>query len=141
MPAFERLTSLFYDRVKDDELLASVFAHMSGEHAQRVAWFIAEVFGGPKTYSEQRGGHATMVRQHLGRGLTEAQRVRWTRLLCDCADEAGLPTDPEFRSAFVSYLEWGSRIAVLNSQPGEEPPVEQPMPKWGWGEPGGPWKP
>ena len=60
-----------------------------------------------------------MVRQHLGRGLTEAQRVRWTRLLCDCADEAGLPTDPEFRSAFVSYLEWGSRIAVLNSQPGE----------------------
>ena len=141
MPAFERLTSLFYGRVKDDELLAPVFAHMNAEHAQRVAWFIAEVFGGPKTYSEQRGGHATMVRQHLGRGLTEAQRLRWTRLLCDCADEAGLPTDPEFRSAFVSYLEWGSRIAVVNSQPGEDPVTDQPMPKWGWGEPGGPWKP
>jgi hemoglobin len=141
MPAFERLTSLFYGRVKDDELLAPVFAHMNAEHAQRVAWFIAEVFGGPNTYSDQRGGHATMVRQHLGRGLTEQQRVRWTRLLCDCADEAGLPADPEFRSAFVAYLEWGSRIAVVNSQPGEEPVVEQPMPKWGWGEPGGPWKP
>lgn len=141
MPAFERLTALFYSRVKDDALLAPVFAHMNAEHAQRVAWFIAEVFGGPRTYSEQRGGHATMVRQHLGRGLTEAQRKQWTRLLCDCADEAGLPTDPEFRSAFIGYLEWGSRIAVLNSQPGESPVTDQPMPKWGWGEPGGPWKP
>ena len=81
-----------------------------------------------------------MVRQHLGRGLTEAQRVRWTRLLCDCADEAGLPTDPEFRSAFVAYLEWGSRIAVLNSQPGENPTTEQPMPRWGWGEVKGPYQ-
>jgi hemoglobin len=141
MPAFERLTSIFYGRVKDDPILAPVFSHMNAEHAQRVAWFIAEVFGGPKTYSEARGGHATMVRQHLGRGLTEAQRVRWTRLLCDCADEAGLPTDPEFRSAFVAYLEWGSRIAVLNSQPGEDPTVDQPMPRWGWGEAGGPYKP
>ena len=140
-PAFERLTSIFYSRVKDDPVLAPVFAHMNDEHAQRVAWFIAEVFGGPTRYSEQRGGHATMVRQHLGRGLAEAQRVRWTRLLCDCADEAGLPTDPEFRSAFVSYLEWGSRIAVLNSQPGESPVTDQPMPRWGWGEAKGPYVP
>ncbi len=30
----------------------------------------------------------------------------------------GLPDDPEFRSAFAAYIEWGTRIAVTNSQPG-----------------------
>jgi hemoglobin len=30
---------------------------------------------------------------------------------------------------------------VLNSQPGEDPTVDQPMPRWGWGEAGGPYKP
>jgi hypothetical protein len=27
------------------------------------------------------------------------------------------PSDPEFASALVSYLEWGTRLAVINSQP------------------------
>jgi hemoglobin len=34
------------------------------------------VFGGPKTYSETLGGHPNMVRHHLGKMLTEAQRRR-----------------------------------------------------------------
>ena len=34
----------------------------------------------------------------------------------------------------------GSRIAVLNSQPGENPTTEQPMPRWGWGEVKGPYQ-
>jgi hypothetical protein len=45
---------------------------------------------------------------------------------------AGRPTDPEFRAAFVSYLEWGSRIAVENSTPGATPPVHMPVPRWSW---------
>lgn len=141
MPAFERLTSLFYARVKEDPILAPVFAHMDSDHPQRVAHFIAEVFGGPAQYSEERGGHAAMVRRHLDRRLTEQQRVRWVHLLCECADEAGLPVDPEFRSAFVAYIEWGTRIAVLNSNPESSSPPgdDAPMPKWGWGEVGGPY--
>ena len=59
-----------------------------------------------------------MIGRHLGRALTETQRKRWLDLLLECADEVGLPSDPEFRSAFVAYLEWGTRLAVLNSQPG-----------------------
>jgi hypothetical protein len=49
-----------------------------------------------------------------------------------CADEAGLPADPEFRAAFVSYLEWGSRIALENSTPGAAPPPHMPVPHWTW---------
>ena len=59
----------------------------------------------------------------------------------DSADEAGLPSDPEFRSAFVGYIEWGTRLAVINSQPGAEPGLDEPMPHWGWGETKGPWQP
>ena len=45
-----------------------------------------------------------------------------------------LPADPEFRSAFVAYIEWGSRIGLANSQPGAVPPPVAPVPRWGWGE-------
>jgi hemoglobin len=141
MPALEQLTSLFYSRVPSDPSLAPVFANMSPEHAQRVAEFLAEVFGGPTTYSAQRGGHPEMIRHHLSRSLTQQQRRRWVELLLSCSDELGLPDDPEFRSAFVAYLEWGTRLAVLNSTPGAMVTEEAPMPRWGWGEVGGPYLP
>jgi hypothetical protein len=41
----------------------------------------------------------------------------------------GVPGDPEFRSALVAYLEWGTRLAVMNSQPGADVNSEAPMPK------------
>ena len=77
----------------------------------------------------------------LKNSLAEPQRRRWIELLLDCADEVGLPADPEFRSAFVAYLEWGSRLAVINSQPGAAADESAPMPHWGWGEPKGPYQP
>ena len=139
LPALERLTTHFYDRVSRDPLLAPVFAHMDGEHPRHVALFLAEVLRGPEGYTVERGGHATMLSHHLGKHLTPAQRTRWVALLLECADEVALPDDPEFRSAFVAYLEWGSRLALINSQDGAAPVLEQPMPKWGWGEVGGPY--
>lgn len=142
MAAFERLTSIFYDRVKADAVLAPVFREMDAGHPVHVAHFIAEVFGGPSRYSEERGGHLAMIRRHLQRSLTEEQRRRWVQLLGECADEAELPADPEFRSAFVGYIEWGTRIAVINSQPDAAVAVGEaaPMPRWGWGETGGPYQ-
>ena len=41
-------------------------------------------------------------------------------LIAECADEAGMPGDPECRSAFVAYIEWGSHLAVINLQPGAQ---------------------
>jgi truncated hemoglobin YjbI len=133
-PALSRLTQVFYDRVRADPLLGPVFAEMSPHHPEYVALWLGEVFGGPPAYSELRGGYAHMLGRHLGRALTEEQRARWAQLIAGAADEAGLPADPEFRSAFVAYVEWGSRIALANSQPGAEPPPRAPVPRWGWGE-------
>lgn len=139
--ALEKLTTVFYDKVFRDPLLQPVFAQMGAEHPKHVAAFIGEVFGGPADYSRGHGGHAGMISKHLGKHLTQEQRKRWMDLLLASADEIGMPSDPEFRSAFVSYIEWGSRLAVINSQPGVPPaPATSPMPKWGWGEVGGPYQ-
>lgn len=141
--ALEKLTALFYSKVLQDEILNPVFKNMSPEHSKHVAHFIAEVFGGPKLYSEGDGGsHAGMVAHHIGKMLDETKRKRWIQLLLETADAVGLPDDPEFRSAIVGYLEWGSRIAVINSQTQENVIDEKaPMPTWGWGETGGPYVP
>ena len=132
--AFERLTEVFYAKVREDALLEPVFRGMDEHHPQHVALWLAEVFGGPSRYTEERGGYPHMLAKHRDRGLAEEQRRRWVSLLCDAADDVGLPADPEFRSAFVAYIEWGTRLAVANSQPGAEPPPEAPGPRWGWGE-------
>jgi hemoglobin len=137
--ALERLLRVFYERVPGDPIVGPLFANMDPEHARHVSAFIGEVFGGPKRYSAEHGGHPNMVRHHLGRMLTDAQRKRWLELLLECADELGVPSDPEFRSAFLAYLEWGSRLAMLNSQPGASVDETASMPKWGWGEPKGPY--
>ena len=136
--ALSRLTGAFYAHVREDPLLAPLFAQMSPRHPEYVALWLGEVLGGPPAYSEQRGGYPHMLSRHLGRALTEQQRARWVRLISESADEVGLPADPEFRSAFVSYLEWGSRIALANSQPGAAPAQSMPVPHWDWGTAGPP---
>jgi len=140
--ALERLMEVFYARVTEDPVLAPVFASMSADHPAHVAAFVGEVFGGPKTYSEKHGGHRAMVMHHLDRHLTERQRRRWIELLVDAADAAGLPDDAEFRAAFMAYVEWGTRLARINStEAAAHVPAEEPMPAWGWGVPGGPFRP
>jgi hemoglobin len=136
-PLFQR----FYERVADDRILAPVFADMAPNHAERVAQFVCEVLGGPKAYSDAGGSHAGMITHHLEKHLSQEQRRAWVALLLSTADELDVPTDPEFRASLVGYLEWGSRIAVMNSQDGIEPPDPQlDMPSWTWSSPGGPYQ-
>ena len=133
MPALNRMTRIFYEKyVPQDPLLAPLFAHSAPDHPERVAKWLGEVFGGPKDYSDEFGGYSRMLSQHLGKVLTEDRRARWVELLMKSANDAGLPNDAEFRSVFSAYIEWGSRIAVENSQVGETPPPAMPMPHWDW---------
>lgn len=141
--ALQTLFRVFYDKVLQDALIGPVFQHMSADHPRHVAHFVGEVFGGPKRYTQDdTGSHAIMIAHHIGKKLDEPKRKRWIQLLLDAADETGIPADPEFRSALVGYLEWGSRIAVLNSTATQNPVADtEPMPRWGWGETGGPYQP
>jgi hemoglobin len=75
-----------------------------------------------------------MVEKHSRLGITDAQRFRFASLMSLAADDAGMPSDPEFRSALVAYLEWGTRIALANSQADAAVVEHAPVPRWGWGE-------
>lgn len=144
LEAFQSLTQVFYKKVALDPILAPVFEHMSSDHPDHVARFIAESFGGGPLFSQGRSPNQSMqhmVGKHLQRHLTEAQRRRWVELLVDSADEVHLPADPEFRSAFMAHIEWGTRIAVANSQLSENPTdPKDHIPRWGWGEVKGPYE-
>jgi hemoglobin len=75
-----------------------------------------------------------MLEKHRGLGIAPEQRFRFASLMSLAADDAGLPEDPEFRSALVAYLEWGTRLAMHNSRPGADVVAHAPVPHWGWGE-------
>ncbi|HEX4225486.1 MAG TPA: CDGSH iron-sulfur domain-containing protein [Pseudonocardiaceae bacterium] len=138
--AILRLTRLFYRKyVPADPLLAPLFGSMSPDHPERVASWLAEVFGGPSYYGDNYGGYNRMLSEHIGKMLTEAQRERWAGLMYQAANEAMLPADADFRAAFCSYVEWGTRLAVENSQTESKPPLNMPMPHWGWVNGATPW--
>jgi hemoglobin len=133
--AIRRLIDAFYDRVERDDLISPFFPGGVHEaHRDHVTAWWAEVFGGPPRYSTELGGYESMVAHHRDLGITPEARHRFASLFSLAADDAGLPDDPEFRSALAAYLEWGSRLALHNSQPGADVPPEAPMPHWGWGE-------
>jgi hemoglobin len=133
-PAIGRMIDRFYDRVELDDLLSPFFpGGVSAEHRQHVTTWWCEVFGGPAEYTERLGGYATMLAHHRDLGITAEHRFRFASLMSLAADDADLPSDPEFRAALVGYLEWGTRLAMSNSQPGADVILQAPVPHWGWG--------
>ncbi|HZZ95601.1 MAG TPA: hypothetical protein VFE19_01195 [Jatrophihabitantaceae bacterium] len=74
-----------------------------------------------------------MLAHHRDLAITAEQRFRFASLMSLAADDAQLPADPEFRAALIGYLEWGTRLAMENSQPGAAVVEHAPFPRWGWG--------
>jgi hemoglobin len=133
--AIRRLMEAFYDRVERDELLSPYFpGGVSEQHRAHVATWWSEVLGGPARYTQDLGGYEKMLAHHRGLAISAQERHRFVSLLSLAADDAALPDDPEFRSALVAYAEWGSRLAMHNSQPDAQVFEHAPVPRWGWGE-------
>jgi hemoglobin len=132
--AIARMINAFYDRVERDDLISPFFpGGVSRQHREHVTAWWCEVFGGPADYTDHLGGYPAMLAHHANLGITPEQRFRFASLMSLAADDAELPGDPEFRAALVGYLEWGTRLALDNSQPGAEVVRDAPVPKWGWG--------
>jgi hemoglobin len=133
-PVFARWFEAFYDLVEADDLIGPVFGgNVSREHRDHVTTWWCEVMGGPDGYTSALGGYEHMLAKHRGLAITAEQRLRFVTLLSQAADDAGLPSDPEFRAAVIGYAEWGSRLALENSAPDAEPVPRAPVPRWGWG--------
>lgn len=132
--AFARWLNAFYDLVEDEEDLAPLFGGTVSEvHREHVTTWWCEVMGGPADYTDHHGGYAHMLAKHRDLSISADQRLTFVTLLSHAADLAGLPDDPEFRAALMGYAEWGTRLAVHNSQPGADVVQEAPVPRWGWG--------
>jgi hemoglobin len=132
--AFGRWLNAFYDLVEEDDQLAPLFGgRVTEDHRRHVTLWWSEVMGGPARYTEDHGGYEHMLAKHRGLAITTEQRLRFVTLLSRAADLAELPADPEFRAALMGYAEWGTRLAVQNSQPGAEVTQHAPVPRWGWG--------
>ena len=133
--AFERLIDAFYDRVEGDELISPLFpGGVSREHRDHVTLWWSEVFGGPAEYTEKLGGYHRMVGKHRDLAITPEQRLRFATLMSLAADDAGLPDDPEFRSALHGLRRVGhaARAAQLPARRATSP-QQAPVPRWGWG--------
>jgi hemoglobin len=133
--AFARWLNRFYDLVENEapEIAALFGGQVSTEHREHVTDWWAEVMGGPATYSERRGGYEHMLARHHDLAITKEQRLQFVTLLSRAADDAGLPADPEFRAAIMGYAEWGTWLALHNSQPEAETAAHAPVPRWDWG--------
>ena len=132
--AFARWLDTFYDLVEGDAEIVALFGgRVSAEHRDHVTAWWSEVMGGPPEYTETHGGYEHMLAHHRGLAITPDMRLRFVTLLSRAADLAGLPDDPEFRAALMGYAEWGTRLAVHNSQPDAAVAEHAPVPRWGWG--------
>jgi hemoglobin len=133
-PAFLRLAAAHHARCLADPELNHPFSHpdQHPQHVERLAAYWAEVLGGPPTYSRSCGDHSGILHMHAGNGDMGDLGRRFVECFVRAADDAGLPADPEFRSALLAYMQWATDDVLSYSAPDATVPVGLPMPRWSW---------
>ena len=88
---FRRLIGAFYRRVRADDLLGPLYPQEDFAGAEeRLRMFLIQRFGGPNTYSDQRG-HPRLRMRHAPFAVTERARNRWIELIEQALAEVSLP--------------------------------------------------
>jgi hemoglobin len=128
-----RLEQAFYDSVLRDPLLQPLFGAGQPKHVEHLTMFTAESFGGPDRFSRELG-FAHLIAVHRGLRITEAQRERFVELYVAALDSAGMPADEPFRTAVREHVEFGTRVAMQNSnaQTDEQLHPLREVPRWTW---------
>ena len=78
MRFFERLVDAFYDGVATDQVLLPLYPEQSDLTGarERLTLFLAQYWGGPQTYMEQRG-HPRLRMRHMPFRVGPLERDRW----------------------------------------------------------------
>jgi hemoglobin len=128
-----RLEDLFYGKVLRDPLLVPLFGKGRPEHVDHLTWFTAESFGGPDRFSRELG-FAHLIEVHRGLKITEEQRARFVELYLEALDEAGMPDDEAFRTAVREHVEFGTHVAMQNSNAVDDAGLHplREVPHWTW---------
>jgi hemoglobin len=88
---FTRLVAAFYRRVRTDDILGPMYPKKDmGGAEQRLGHFLIQRFGGPQTYSEQRG-HPRLRMRHVAFHIDTTARDRWVSLMSAALDEVETP--------------------------------------------------
>jgi hemoglobin len=103
MPFFARLVDAFYDRVERDAVLLAVYPEPDdlGPARERLRLFLAQYWGGPTTYSDQRG-HPRLRMRHAPFAIGEDERDRWLAAMRSAIDELAPP--PPIADALREYF-------------------------------------
>ena len=77
MPFFEALVARFYAGVADDPILRALYPEADlGPATHRLTLFLAQYWGGPRTYDQERG-HPRLRMRHAPFAIDPAARDRW----------------------------------------------------------------
>jgi hemoglobin len=93
MPFFEALVARFYAGVADDPLLRPLYPEADLAPAQhRLTLFLAQYWGGPRTYDAERG-HPRLRMRHAPFAIDAAGRDRWLLHMRAAIAEVAPPAD------------------------------------------------
>jgi hemoglobin len=131
--ALHRLEKVFYVSVLADPLLRPLFGEGKPEHVDHLTAFTAESFGGSDRFTRTLG-FAHLIAVHRGLRINEEQRARFVELYMAALDNAEMPNDAAFRQAIREHVEFGSRVAMQNSNAASEAQLHplREVPRWTW---------
>ena len=110
-PTFERIVHDFYEGVRGDSLLAPMYPQDDWEGSEwRLRAFLEQYWGGPTTYSEERG-HPRLRMRHVPFAVTPQAKEHWLMHMHAALDNAALP--PMHDAAFRDYIERAA-LAMVN---------------------------
>jgi hemoglobin len=115
--AFRRLVRIFYQQVPSDPVLSKVYPPGNLRAAEEhLALFLIQYWGGPRTYSEQRG-HPRLRMRHAPFQIGEVERDAWLTRMRQALDQLGL--DKAHDSQLWDYLVMAAHSMV--NQPSGTP--------------------
>jgi hemoglobin len=103
MPFFERLVDAFYAGVATDDVLLRLYPEapdLTGAR-HRLTLFLAQYWGGPTTYSDERG-HPKLRMRHMRFPIGAAERDHWLRHMA--AAVAATTADEAIRDELLGYF-------------------------------------
>jgi hemoglobin len=108
--AFDRIVRRFYDGVKTDPILRPMYPEDDFDGAVwRLTAFLEQYWGGPTTYSEQRG-HPRLRARHQTFRIDDAARDRWLALMTVAVTAEGL--SPLHHETLMDYLDRAAHAMV-----------------------------
>ena len=87
---FERIVDRFYQGVASDPVLRPLYPNDLEASRRHLTLFLIQYFGGPSTYSEERG-HPRLRMRHLPFTIGQSERDAWVRHMRAALDAERLP--------------------------------------------------